>query len=120
MIIKKIRSLQDTTLNTSVEVVDLSIGQVVTVKFKNIQSFDEMIRLGVFVEANEDDKEVKIIPVIRPDNFKITSNDINNEKLHGFNIQDEIVKNEVIKITKIKKEDLTNKLPTVGLKQPIK
>ena len=67
MIERKIKLLRDITLNTNFETHYLVEGEVRIIKFRNRRSFEGLLRLGNFIEAGKDEKEVKVIPVIVPE-----------------------------------------------------
>jgi Leucine-rich repeat (LRR) protein len=71
MIIKKIKSLKDTTLRTSIETIMLSKNQVTLARFKNKQEFEGIINSGVAIEVPSCEPEVKVIPVLYRDEVKM-------------------------------------------------
>jgi hypothetical protein len=98
MIIKKIRALIDTTLNTTIELIPLVKGEVAIVKFKDMTQFDGLQKLGVFVEADIDEPVKKEIPVIRREgeskveddsSFVLENNLTNriNELMKNYNVK---------------------------------
>ena len=101
MFIKKIKALIDTEMWTGVERVYMNVGQVVNVKFKDVDTYRDFMKAGVFAEAGDNEKESKVIPILKLDNKEI-------EKLLT---KKDIVTPIVKKIVKISKTDLTNNLP---------
>jgi len=91
MIIKKIKSLVDTTLRTSIETIMLSKDQVTLAKFKNKQEFEGIINSGIAIEVPLCEPEVKVIPVLYRDKVLME------------------------KVVKIPEEDLSNRLGELKL-----
>jgi hypothetical protein len=61
---KKIKALIDVPLTTYFETYYLVKDEVRTVKFKTIDTFESFVEAGVLIEADDWEKEEKIIPII--------------------------------------------------------
>lgn len=66
MVEKKIKALKDFELRTFFGPHYMIDGEVRRIRFKNQQTFESLLKFGNFVEAEADEKEVKVIPVIHP------------------------------------------------------
>jgi len=64
MIEKKIKALQDITLNTYIESHFLIKDEVKIVKFRNQKRFENLLSFGNFVEADRSEEVARSIPVI--------------------------------------------------------
>lgn len=66
MVVRKVRSLVDTHLNTCVSEYNISIGQVFTCEFKSQLALDELVRIGVLELVDPETPEAKPFPVFYP------------------------------------------------------
>lgn len=64
MVIKKVKSLIDGEISTYFESRFVVVDEVLVLKFKNKDTFASYIQLGVLVEAKEDERVSKSIPII--------------------------------------------------------
>ena len=99
MIEKKIKALRDITLNTYIESHFLIKDEVKIIKFRNQRRFENLLKLGNFVEADRSEEEVRNIPVIQAS----TSNTEEDEQELPFvePIQDHNDLDEVHKLVEV-------------------
>ena len=100
MIEKKIRVLKDHRLKTIYGIHYLSEGEVKRVRFKNRNTFKELIGSGCFVEADSDEEETKLIPIIPP--IEISEDPVDDEV-------------EVVPVSEVEPSSMEIKLPEANM-----
>ena len=65
MIVVKIKALKDFELDTTLEERFLVKGEITSVKFKDKQQVEDLLKFDNFVEAGSEELEKKEIPIIR-------------------------------------------------------